>query len=197
MSIHEVHHESMSAPVFPKKPESPVDYHKIVDEAQERARELGTAQGSNLNSVEFYDPVNTAKALTLFAQSFPYSRVEEETGLSRHTLIRLKFDHTANIEKMKPYFARQFAVLADVASDLLMQKFDRLYENPEQLDMISPDRLAVTIGVMTDKAAQLAGMASVTIEHRKGASIEEALEFQKAVRERIKATQTVIEAEVC
>ena len=87
--------------------------------------------------------------------------------------------------------------MADLGMDLLQEKFDRLYEDPSRLDEISPDRLAVTVGVMTDKAAQLAGMASVTIEHRKGASIEEALEFQKAVRERIKATQTVIEAEVC
>ena len=62
-------------------------------------------------------------------------------------------------------------------------------------DVVVEDQ--ILCNVMTDKAAQLAGMASVTIEHRKGASIEEALEFQKAVRERIKATQTVIEAEVC
>jgi len=195
MSKREVNREFASVPAFPDDGGSPVDFDQIVKEAQDTAVQIGV--GAKTNSIEFMDPENTAKALTMFAQGAAYRKVEAETGLSRHTLIRLKYDHTANIEKMKPYFARRFAIMADLGMDLLQEKFDRLYEDPSRLDEISPDRLAVTVGVMTDKAAQLAGMASVTIEHRKGASIEEALEFQKAVRERIKATQTVIEAEVC
>lgn len=170
----------------------PVDLHQVIKDAQQTAQALGKPN----NSIEFYDEESTAKALTLFAQGASYRKIEAETGIARHTLIRLKFDQAANIEKLKPYFARKFAAMVDQGLDLMQEKFDRLYEDPTRLDEISPDRLAVTVGVMTDKAAQLAGMASAVIEHRKGSSIEDAAKIIAEARARIAAKTAVIDAEI-
>jgi endonuclease III len=79
-----------------------------------------------------------------------------------------------------------------------MEKAERMMDNPEQLDNISPDRLALTVGIFTDKAAQLSGMASAIIEHRQGTSVEDAAKVIAEARARIaeKVKNQAIEAEV-
>jgi hypothetical protein len=64
--------------------------------------------------------------------------------------------------------------------------------------MISPDRLALTVGIMTDKASQLSGMATTVIEHRRGASIDDAAKMIEEARMRVanKAKEVTVEAEV-
>ena len=81
---------------------------------------------------------------------------------------------------------------------MLFQKAEQLADDPDQLKNISPDRLALTVGIMTDKATQLAGMAGVVIEHRKGASIEDAAIMIAQAKARIanKIKDQAIEAEI-
>jgi len=82
--------------------------------------------------------------------------------------------------------------------NLLFMKADQLMDDPEQLKMVSPDKLAVTMAIATDKAAMLTGMAGVIVEHRKGVSVEDAATAIAAARARIaaKIKSVSIEAEV-
>ena len=79
---------------------------------------------------------------------------------------------------------------------MLFQKSEQLANDPDQLKMVSPDRLALTIGIMTDKASQLSGMATTVIEHRKGASIEDAAKMIAEAKMRVANKTKVVEAEI-
>ena len=72
------------------------------------------------------------------------------------------------------------------------------FDNPDELAKISPDKLAVTVGILTDKAAQLTGMASSIVEHRKGASLDDAAKmiFDAKARIASKIKEDAIEAEI-
>jgi len=124
--------------------------------------------------VEFWNPQGAAKALWGLAQGKSYSAIAKETGIDRKTIRSLEWRHEDTLESKRKDFSRKYAIAAEEYTDLLFQKAEQLADDPDQLKNISPDRLALTVGIMTDKATQLAGMAGVVIEHRKGASIEDA-----------------------
>jgi hypothetical protein len=73
-----------------------------------------------------------------------------------------------------------------------------LANDPEQLKYVPPDKLALTIGIMTDKASQLMGMATTVVEHRKGPSIDDAAKAIEEARMRManKVRESAIEAEI-
>jgi hypothetical protein len=54
------------------------------------------------------------------------------------------------------------------------------------------------VGILTDKAAQLTGMASSIVEHRKGASLDDAAKmiFDAKARIASKIKEDAIEAEI-
>jgi len=83
-------------------------------------------------------------------------------------------------------------------TDLLFAKADQLFDDPEQLKNISPDRLAITVGVLTDKSMQLSGMATAVVEHRQGASIDDAAKMIAEAKSRIanKVKAQAVEAEI-
>jgi hypothetical protein len=81
-------------------------------------------------------------------------------------------------------------------TDLLFDRATNLANSPKELNKISPDRLALVIGIMTDKSAQLSGMATSVVEHRKGASLDEAAKMIEEARMRVVSKDKVIEAEV-
>jgi len=139
-------------------------------EVLERARIHGDRK-----RVEFWNPQGAAKALWMLAQGKSYTSIAKETGIDRKTVRELEWRHEDTLESKRKEFSRKYAIAAEEYTDLLFAKAEQLYDDPEQLKNIAPDRLALTIGIMTDKATQLAGMAGVVIEHRKGASIEDAM----------------------
>lgn len=139
-------------------------------EVLERARIHGDRK-----RVEFWNPQGAAKALWMLAQGKSYSSIAKTTGIDRKTVRELEWRHEDTLESKRKDFSRKYAIAAEEYTDLLFAKAEQLADNPEQLKNISPDKLALTIGIMTDKATQLAGMAGVVIEHRRGHSIEDAL----------------------
>lgn len=167
----------------------PVEFFKVVEE---RGRNLPTA------SSERNKPRESAIALWRMAQGISLSQISEETGIARHALRALALRNQQTLNEQKERFAALYAMAAHEYSELLFEKADRMRDNPEQLDAITPDRLALTVGIMTDQAAKLSGMASTVIEHRTGASIEDAAAMIAAARARIaeKAKATAIEAEI-
>jgi hypothetical protein len=80
----------------------------------------------------------------------------------------------------------------------LFKKAEQLWDDPEQLAMVSPEKLATTVGIMQDKASALAGISSTDMGKKDGLSIEDALVLIEASRKKIaeKAQNKVIEAEV-
>lgn len=148
--------------------------------------------------VEFKRPEETAKAVWLRSQGMSIKKIAVETGLHFNTLRNLFWRQDDTIETKKKEFSRRYAQIAEMAGDCLSEKLERLIEDPAQLDAISPDRLALTIGILTDHAAKLSGMAGVVIEHRRGTSIDDAKVAIAAARARIaeKTKDSAIEAEI-
>lgn len=165
---------------------------EFVQRIQEFGKDLPT------NSSEKIKPLESAVALWRLAQGIPLKRIQAETGISPRAIREMAIRHRHTLNDHKEKFAALYAQAASEYSELLFEKADRMRENPEQLDQISPDRLAITVGIMTDQAAKLSGMASTVIEHRTGASIEDAAAMIAAARARIaeKAKAHAIEAEV-
>jgi hypothetical protein len=138
-------------------------------EVMERAKAHGDKK-----RIEFWNPKAAAKALWGLAQGKSHSAIAKDVGIDRKTVRELEWRHEDTLESKRKDFSRKYAIAAEEYTDLLFAKAEQLADDPEQLKNISPDRLALTVGIMTDKATQLAGMAGVVIEHRKGASIEDA-----------------------
>lgn len=164
------------------------------DEVKQRQIE----SGARANSIEFTKPKECAVALWRMATGVAQWRIAEETGLNLKTVVSLRWRHSDTLDSRRKEISRSYAQCADVFTDLLMEKARQIGEDPEALAKISPEKLALTIGIMTDKAAQLSGMAGVIIEHRKGPSIDDAAQAIAAAKARIadKIRATAIEAEV-
>ena len=162
---------------------------KFMDAMKERAKELPS------NSIENTKPEVAVKALWLLAQSAPYTEIRRITRLSHETIRRLEWDHShATFENKRKEFSIRYAMGAQEFTDLLFLKAQRLHDNPELLDDISPEKLATTIGIMQDKSSSLAGISDAGAGAKAGLSIEDALVLIEASKQR--RAQKVIEAEV-
>lgn len=161
-------------------------------EVQERAK---LSPG---NCVEHYAPNKAAMALWLAAQGARISEIRDKTGLGRETIRGLQWRHNDTLETKRKEFSMRYAIAAQDYTDLLFERSQQLFDNPDELAKISPDKLAVTVGILTDKAAQLTGMASSIVEHRKGASLDDAAKMISEARTRIadKIRERAIEAEI-
>ena len=173
------------APIVKCPPEFAAEIMKRADE-------------SGLPLIERRNPQAAASALWMLAQGISRTRIRDETKLSIACINRLGFRHSDTLESRRKDFAMAYAQAAQTYTDLAMDKAERLMDNPELLDQISPDKLALTVGIFTDKAAQLSGMASAIVEYRKGASVEDAAKVLEEARARIaeKIKSQAIEAEV-
>ena len=131
------------------------------------------------------------------AQGVPNYIICKEVGMDLKTIVRLKWQHGDTLDTKRKEFSRSYAQAAEVYTDLLLDKAEQLGSDPEALAKISPEKLALTVGIMTDKAAQLSGMAGVIIEHRKGPSIDDAAQAIAAAKQRIadKIRNQAIDAE--
>jgi len=137
--------------------------------------------------VEFTKPEQAAHAVWLRAQGMAYAKIEAITGLKFDSIRALCWRQEDTLESKKKEFSRRYAQIAEQFGDVLTRKAERMLEDETQIDNVSPDKLALTIGIMTDQAAKLSGMAGVIIEHRKGASIDDAANMIAEARARIAA----------
>ena len=167
--------------------------HEWFAEVMRRAEEHGNRQ-----RVEFWNPEAAAKALWLLAQGKSIKSTSEVTGLARDTVRSLMWRHSDTLETKRKEFSQKYAMAAETYTDLLFAKADQLADDPDQLKNISPDRLAITVGILTDKAAQLTGMATTVVEHRKGPSLDDAAKMIADAKARIanKVKESAVEAEI-
>jgi transposase len=157
-------------------------------EVRERAKLLPR------NSIEHYAPHKAALTLFLLAQGATIKDISKKTGVGRATIRTLEWRHNDTLETKRKEFSMRYAIAAQEYTDLLFERATQLFDDPESLAKISPEKLAITVGILTDKAAQLTGMATTVVEHRKGASLDDAANLINEARSRI-AKGKVIEAE--
>jgi len=189
---------SESEPIDPNE-KLKADY---VDEREAKAAWfLEVKERAKLNPgtcVEHYAPNKAAMALWLAAQGARISDIQKKTGLARETIRGLQWRHNDTLETKRKEFSMRYAIAAQDYTDLLFERSQQLFDNPDELAKISPDKLAVTVGILTDKAAQLTGMATTVVEHRKGASLDDAAKMILDAKARIasKIKESAIEAEI-
>lgn len=135
--------------------------------------------------IESTNPRVAAIALWRLAQGNSNLKVSKETGLTWATVRKLAWRHSDTLETKKKMFSSIYAKAAEAYTDLIMLKAEQLMEDPDALAALSPEKLAVTIGVMTDKAVILAGMPNTIVETRKGASLDDAANALVEIRARI------------
>lgn len=174
-----------------KKSEGDHTSTEWFQEVMRRAEEHGDRK-----RIEFWNPSAAANVLWMLAQGNSVSAVSKATGVARETIRSLSWRHSDTLETKRKEFSQRYAIAAEEYTDLLFTKADQLSQNPEELAKISPDRLALTVGILTDKASQLSGMAGVVIEHRKGASIDDAARLIAEARAKIAKKAVTIDAEV-
>lgn len=170
--------------------EAPQDW---MNEIRVRAEE-----SSGIHCIERANPQLAAKIIWRMAQGVSANKIMQELGVKRDTIRRLAWRHKDTLETKKKEFSREYAMVAEELKNILLVKADQLLDNPEQLESLSPDKIALTVAIMTDKRMALSGMAGVVIEHRKGASIDDAQMAIAAARARIadKMRSEAVEAEI-
>ena len=135
--------------------------------------------------VESTKPKQAALALQMLAQSESIRKISKATGLSTSTIQQMKWRHNETLETRKKKLARVYGIGAETAMNLTFQKLEMLEDDEDALSQTSLKDIALTTAILTDKAMALAGMATVTIEHRKGPSIEDAQAAIMAARQKI------------
>jgi hypothetical protein len=158
-------------------------------EVRERAKSIPR------NNIEHYAPHKAALALFLLSQGARITEICKKTGVSREIVRKLEWRHNDTLETKRKDFSMRYAIAAQEYTDLLFERANQLFDDPDSLAKISPEKLAITVGILTDKAAQLTGMATTVVEHRKGASLDDAANLINEARTRI-AKGKVIELEV-
>jgi len=186
----QINNMSQTALSAPDPDETPQDW---VNEVRIRAEENFDA-----HCIERQNPQLAAKILWRKAQGVSDHQICRDLGTKRDVIRRLAWRHKDTLETKKKEFSREYAMVAEEFKNILLQKADQLLDDPDQLQAISPDKLALTVAIMTDKSMALSGMAGVVVEYRKGASIDDAMKFREEVRARIaeKARTQAIEAEI-
>lgn len=165
---------------------------EFVEKVRERAKNLPKS------AIENSKPKQAIQALIMMGAGKSFAEIRRVTKLSYEAMKSLEWNHGETIESKRKEYSVRFAVAASQFTDLLFLKAERMLDDPDQLDKVMPDKLALTAAVMTDKAMQLAGMATSTVEIRKGASIDDAKEELEAIKRRVamRARAGAIEAEV-
>jgi len=74
---------------------------------------------------------------------------------------------------------------AEAVVALAFKKIEMLEDDEAALASTTLKDIALSGAILTDKAMQLSGMATVTIEHRSGPSIEDAQKAIMAARQKV------------
>lgn len=178
-------------------------HHPITESERQNMAEFfhqvrERARGMHGSALEVAQPHVAAKVLWMLAQGAPKAKIRDLTGVSCEVIRRLEWTHEDTLETKRKEFSVRYAMAAAEYTDLLFKKAEMLADDPEQLKAVSPERLATVIGIMNDKAMTLNGMATSIVEHKKGASIEDATRVIEEVRKKIaeNARNKAIDAEV-
>ena len=167
--------------------ESPETLKRFFGQVKERAATLPK------NCIENTHPDVAAKGLWMLAQGKSYTEIRKVTQMGHEAIRRLDWDHKATLDDYRPLFAKRYAMAAAEMTDLIFKKAEQLHNDDDALKATPIDRLAVAAGIVQDHSNKLAGMATTVVEHRKGVSMEDAMEEIKRARKASSIDVEVIE----
>lgn len=165
------------------------------DEVKKRGEEWLAAHPTAKHRAELRCPEECAKAIYLLTESGLKDReVAQQTGIREIELGRLIYHRPELWEKRRPKLAQKLAIASEMLADAMQKKAQKLLEDPEELAKTPVKDLALALGITTDKAAAYHGMATTVVEHRTGASLDDAAAAIAAAKAR--ARGRIIEAEI-
>lgn len=159
---------------------------------------MQNSEGKAGQSIERRNPQLAAEILWKLSLGKSRLQVMRETGVTMETLRRLVEDNSHTVDEKRKQLASIYGAEAQRYIGLLQKKADLLEDDDEALKNTPPDKLAVVIGILTDHYNKLTGNNTITIEHKKGATIEDAQKWQDELRAKLaqKVRNSAIEAEV-
>lgn len=163
------------------------------EEVRQRAE-----RDADVRSLELTNPGKAALILEMLARRDSTNKIMKATGCSCTMVRKLRWRHGETLESRRKEMAQKMALAAEETTELYFKKLEMLDDNDEMLAATSLKDLALSNAIFTDKAMALSGMATVTIEHRKGPSIEDAQAAIAEARAKVaqRAQEQAIEAEV-
>ena len=187
-------------PTVPKHTDKPFSFDDIGQETMLELMEEVRQRGKNAptRSIERHDPNRTLHILAMLAAGRGIREISRATNTQQAIVRGLEWKFGDTLETKRKEYSQRYAIAAHEYTDLLFMKAERLHDDPEKLDNISPDKLALTAAIMTDKAMQLSGMATSVVEHRKGVSIDDAKKEIEEVRARLaqRTREVAVDAEL-
>lgn len=145
------------------------------------------------NLTEVKNPEESALALEMLANGETYAAVEAATGISKKTLVGLRYRHSDAIGVRRERAADDAEHMAERYRAILEQKAEQLEEGGEALAKVNPKDLALTYGILRDKASTLRGDASSVVEHKSGVSLEDAKRLIEAAQKKVRSEAIDVE----
>jgi len=149
-------------------------------------------------ALELRNPELAAQALYLLACTGTSKvAISRQLGIDGRELWRLERHH-GTMELRRENLSRQMIGLANGIADLMQKKVDQLEDDPAALAETSLKDLAISAGIMTDKASALAGMATARVEHVIGVTLDDAMSAIAEAKKKAaaKLAENTIEAEI-
>ena len=146
------------------------------------------------NAIERREPVKATLALELLAEGKTYEEVAKVTGLGFTAIAALRARNDKPLEERRKQLAADGFELAEGLRLLAKQKMQSLADNPDELAKMNLRDLILPYAIAQDKAFAAVGENKVIVEHRKGASLEDAMNAIEAVRAKLR--QSAIEIDV-
>jgi len=137
------------------------------------------------HKIEVRKPLECMEALEMMAAGAPRAEIVARTGISYQMLSVLAERHDGAIANRRERAAAEAGQLADTYREVLRQKAEQLLGDREAMKRLNPKDAALTLGILTDKEAQLRGEATAVVEHRKGFSLEDAAAMIEAARKKV------------
>lgn len=146
------------------------------------------------NAIEKREPVKATLALELLAEGKTYEEVAKVTGLGFTAISALRARNDRPLEERRKQLAADGFEMAEGLRLLAKQKMQHLADNPDELSKVNLRDLVLPYAIAQDKAFAALGENKVIVEHRKGASLEDAMNAIEAVRAKLR--QSAIEIDV-
>ena len=163
-----------------------------------RVKDVADTDGVKTNGLERTDPPKAVKILMMLEEFASTREISAACHTNNNTIFRIRARHSEGMQERREEFSRRFSVITEMASDALAKKLNMILEDDEELKKTPMKDIALTMAISADKAAQADGMPTVTIEHRKGASIGDAMAAITEARARVagKIREEAQEAEI-
>jgi hypothetical protein len=140
------------------------------------------ARGARSNQLEVQKPSECALAMKMLARGSTYKEILGETGIGYQAISKLRVRHEDAIAVRRHQAADEAEQLTDTYREVLRRKADMLLGDEGALGKLNPKDAALTIGILTDKAASLRGEATAVVEHRKAISLEDAQAYIDSIK---------------